>query len=109
MSFYWLISLLADNFVPNKLNVRKKALIVEGGGFKSAFSAGVLDVLLTFKYAPADTPITALKGAYLNVNNTSKTPAEKADLKPPPSTINAFFLTFNLFGTKLSANNDINQ
>lgn len=41
----------------------KKALIVEGGGFKSAFSSGVLDVFITLGYASFDAVIGVSAGA----------------------------------------------
>ena len=71
MVFFWVgltvLSLNFFNFIKyNKTEMKKKekiALVVEGGGFKSVFSAGVLDAFLINKFNPFDIYIGVSSGA----------------------------------------------
>ena len=43
--------------------MKKKTLIIQGGGFRTAFSAGVIDAFLAFKYNPFDAYFAVSGGA----------------------------------------------
>lgn len=59
--FYLLVLLLFFNY--NMKDIEKIALVIEGGGFKSVFSAGVLDAFLINKFNPFDIYIGVSSGA----------------------------------------------
>ena len=59
--FYFLVLLLFFNY--NMKDIEKIALVIEGGGFKSVFSAGVLDAFLINKFNPFDIYIGVSSGA----------------------------------------------